>query len=158
MKARWPNRSALLKSARSCPICSSRTPARHPAKLFAFTTNKKKQRMKVIPRFQQYEGANKIGFTSGIRGRYQGGTDLAFPSSREIFRSLWCLPRKKLPPRRPRLKGADDCVGGPIPIWIRKSAVPLMRRMWTMWRANYLQKLLRCWNEIPARSSYPIDP
>lgn len=25
-----------------------------------FTTNKKKQRMKVIPRFQQYEGANKI--------------------------------------------------------------------------------------------------
>ena len=25
-----------------------------------FTTNKKKQRIKVIPRFQQYEGANKI--------------------------------------------------------------------------------------------------
>tara|TARA_R100000935_G_scaffold29362_1_gene49661 strand:+ start:15461 stop:18427 length:2967 start_codon:yes stop_codon:yes gene_type:complete len=39
----------------------------HPARLLdilqnfsLFTTNKKKQRMKVIPRFQQYEGANKI--------------------------------------------------------------------------------------------------
>jgi type I restriction enzyme R subunit len=39
----------------------------HPARLIdimlnfsLFTTNKKKQRMKVIPRFQQYEGANKI--------------------------------------------------------------------------------------------------
>lgn len=39
----------------------------HPARLLdimqnfsLFTTNKKKQRMKVIPRFQQYEGANKL--------------------------------------------------------------------------------------------------
>lgn len=39
----------------------------HPARLLdilqnfsLFTTNKKKQRIKVIPRFQQYEGANKI--------------------------------------------------------------------------------------------------
>ncbi len=43
--------SDLLKPARLLDIMQN---------FSLFTTNKKKQRMKVIPRFQQYEGANKI--------------------------------------------------------------------------------------------------
>lgn len=51
----------------------------HPVRLLdvmqnfsLFTTNKKKQRMKVIPRFQQYEGANKI-VQRVIEGRIKKG-------------------------------------------------------------------------------------
>lgn len=45
-----------------------------------FTTNKKKQRMKVIPRFQQYEGANKI-VERVIEGRIKKGLIWHFQGS-----------------------------------------------------------------------------
>ena len=45
-----------------------------------FTTNKKKQRMKVIPRFQQYEGANKI-VERVIDGRIKKGLIWHFQGS-----------------------------------------------------------------------------
>jgi type I restriction enzyme R subunit len=45
-----------------------------------FTTNKKKQRMKVIPRFQQYEGANKI-VQRVIEGRIKKGLIWHFQGS-----------------------------------------------------------------------------
>jgi type I restriction enzyme, R subunit len=45
-----------------------------------FTTNKKKQRMKIIPRFQQYEGANKI-VERVIEGRIKKGLIWHFQGS-----------------------------------------------------------------------------
>jgi len=45
-----------------------------------FTTNKRKQRMKVIPRFQQYEGANKI-VDRVIEGRVKKGLIWHFQGS-----------------------------------------------------------------------------
>lgn len=45
-----------------------------------FTTNKKKQRIKVIPRFQQYEGANKI-VARVIEGRVKKGLIWHFQGS-----------------------------------------------------------------------------
>jgi type I restriction enzyme R subunit len=45
-----------------------------------FTTNKKKQRSKVIPRFQQYEGANKI-VQRVIEGRIKKGLIWHFQGS-----------------------------------------------------------------------------
>lgn len=59
----------------------------HPVRLLdilqnfsLFTTNKKKQRMKVIPRFQQYEGANKI-VQRVIEGRIKKGLIWHFQGS-----------------------------------------------------------------------------
>ncbi|HCG6610707.1 TPA: HsdR family type I site-specific deoxyribonuclease [Vibrio parahaemolyticus] len=46
----------------------------------SFTTNKKKQRMKVIPRFQQYEGANKI-VARVLEGRIKKGLIWHFQGS-----------------------------------------------------------------------------
>lgn len=59
----------------------------HPARLLdilqnfsLFTTNKKKRRIKVIPRFQQYEGANKI-VERVIEGRVKKGLIWHFQGS-----------------------------------------------------------------------------
>ena len=39
---------------------AAQRPARHAGQLHAFATDKKKRRIKIICRYQQYEGANKI--------------------------------------------------------------------------------------------------
>jgi len=61
----------LLKPARLLDIMSN---------FSLFTTNKKKQRIKVIPRFQQYEGANKI-VQRVIEGRIKKGLIWHFQGS-----------------------------------------------------------------------------
>jgi type I restriction enzyme R subunit len=63
--------SDLLKPARLLDIMQN---------FSLFTTNKKKQRMKVIPRFQQYEGANKI-VERVIDGRIKKGLIWHFQGS-----------------------------------------------------------------------------
>lgn len=63
--------SDLLKPARLLDIMQN---------FSLFTTNKKKQRMKVIPRFQQYEGANKI-VERVIEGRIKKGLIWHFQGS-----------------------------------------------------------------------------
>ena len=59
--------SAIAKSFGLGEVGKELTDLLHPARLLdilqnfsLFSTNKKKQRIKIIPRFQQYEGANKI--------------------------------------------------------------------------------------------------
>ena len=57
-----------------------------------FTTNKKRQRSKIICRFQQYEGANKI-VERVVEGREKKRTDLAFSRIRKIFAYGFCCTK-----------------------------------------------------------------
>ena len=96
----------------------ARTPAGHPAKLFI----KKKRR--VIRALA--EGANKI--VERVMEAVSRRTDLAFQGSEKAM----VFAAQKL--RAASLKSLTVIVLVDRTIWIRKSAVPLMRRMWTMRR------------------------
>lgn len=65
-----------------------------------FTSNKKKQRMKVIPRFQQYEGANKI-VQRVIEGRIKKGLLWHFQGSGKSLLMLFAAQKLR---REPKLK------------------------------------------------------
>ena len=65
-----------------------------------FTTNKKKQRMKVIPRFQQYEGANKI-VQRVIDGRIKKGLIWHFQGSGKSLLMVFAAQKLR---RAPELK------------------------------------------------------
>lgn len=65
-----------------------------------FTTNKKKQRMKVIPRFQQYEGANKI-VERVIDGRIKKGLIWHFQGSGKSLLMVFAAQKLR---RAPELK------------------------------------------------------
>jgi type I restriction enzyme R subunit len=65
-----------------------------------FTTNKKKQRMKVIPRFQQYEGANKI-VQRVIEGEIKKGLIWHFQGSGKSLLMVFAAQKLR---RDPRLK------------------------------------------------------
>ena len=79
----------------------------HPARLLdimrnfsLFTTNKKKQRIKVIPRFQQYEGANKI-VQRVIEGKIKKGLIWHFQGSGKSLLMVFAAQKLR---REPRLK------------------------------------------------------
>ncbi|WP_430934010.1 type I restriction endonuclease subunit R [Saccharicrinis sp. 156] len=65
-----------------------------------FTTNKKKQRMKVIPRFQQYEGANKI-VQRVVEGRIKKGLIWHFQGSGKSLLMVFAAQKLR---RNPELK------------------------------------------------------
>ncbi|SFQ06098.1 type I restriction enzyme, R subunit [Nitrosomonas cryotolerans] len=65
-----------------------------------FTTNNKKQRMKVIPRFQQYEGANKI-VERVIEGRIKKGLIWHFQGSGKSLLMVFAAQKLR---REPKLK------------------------------------------------------
>jgi len=65
-----------------------------------FTTNKKKQRMKVIPRFQQYEGANKI-VDRVVEGRIKKGLIWHFQGSGKSLLMVFAAQKLR---RNPELK------------------------------------------------------
>jgi type I restriction enzyme R subunit len=65
-----------------------------------FTTNKKKQRIKVIPRFQQYEGANKI-VQRVIEGEIKKGLIWHFQGSGKSLLMVFAAQKLR---RDPRLK------------------------------------------------------
>lgn len=65
-----------------------------------FTTNKKKQRIKVIPRFQQYEGANKI-VERVIEGRVKKGLIWHFQGSGKSLLMVFAAQKLR---RAPELK------------------------------------------------------
>lgn len=65
-----------------------------------FTTNKKKQRMKVIPRFQQYEGANKI-VRRVIDGQIKKGLIWHFQGSGKSLLMVFAAQKLR---RAPQLK------------------------------------------------------
>lgn len=82
-----PDNGGLAKSLGLSEIGKELTDLLNPERLLdilqnfsLFTTNKKKQRMKVIPRFQQYEGANKI-VQRVIEGRIKKGLIWHFQGS-----------------------------------------------------------------------------
>ncbi len=65
-----------------------------------FTTNKKKQRMKVIPRFQQYEGANKI-VQRVVEGKIKKGLIWHFQGSGKSLLMVFAAQKLR---RNPELK------------------------------------------------------
>lgn len=65
-----------------------------------FTTNKKKQRIKIIPRFQQYEGANKI-VERVIEGRVKKGLIWHFQGSGKSLLMVFAAQKLR---RAPELK------------------------------------------------------
>ncbi|MDM8549896.1 HsdR family type I site-specific deoxyribonuclease [Desulfobacterales bacterium HSG2] len=65
-----------------------------------YTTNKKKQRMKVIPRFQQYEGANKI-VERVINGKIKKGLIWHFQGSGKSLLMVFAAQKLR---RSPELK------------------------------------------------------
>ena len=81
----------LLKPARLLDILSN---------FSLFTTNKKKQRIKVIPRFQQYEGANKI-VQRVIEGRIKKGLIWHFQGSGKSLLMVFAAQKLR---REPKLK------------------------------------------------------
>jgi type I restriction enzyme, R subunit len=81
----------LLKPARLLDIMSN---------FSLFTTNKKKQRIKVIPRFQQYEGANKI-VQRVIEGRIKKGLIWHFQGSGKSLLMVFAAQKLR---REPKLK------------------------------------------------------
>jgi len=81
----------LLKPARLLDIMSN---------FSLFTTNKKKQRIKVIPRFQQYEGANKI-VQRVIDGRIKKGLIWHFQGSGKSLLMVFAAQKLR---REPKLK------------------------------------------------------
>src|SRR5690606_19187854 len=83
--------SDLLKPARLLDIMQN---------FSLFTTNKKKQRMKVIPRFQQYEGANKI-VERVIEGRVKKGLIWHFQGSGKSLLMVFAAQKLR---RAPELK------------------------------------------------------
>ena len=83
--------SDLLKPARLLDIMQN---------FSLFTTNKKKQRMKVIPRFQQYEGANKI-VERVIDGRIKKGLIWHFQGSGKSLLMVFAAQKLR---RAPELK------------------------------------------------------
>jgi type I restriction enzyme R subunit len=83
--------SDLLKPARLLDIMQN---------FSLFTTNKKKQRMKVIPRFQQYEGANKI-VERVIDGRIKKGLIWHFQGSGKSLLMVFAAQKLR---RTPELK------------------------------------------------------
>jgi len=79
----------------------------HPARLLdilqnfsLFSTNKKKQRSKIIPRFQQYEGANKI-VERVIEGRIKKGLIWHFQGSGKSLLMVFAAQKLR---RSPELK------------------------------------------------------
>lgn len=79
----------------------------HPARLLdilqnfsLFSTNKKKQRIKIIPRFQQYEGANKI-VERVIEGRLKKGLIWHFQGSGKSLLMVFAAQKLR---RAPELK------------------------------------------------------
>ncbi|HEY0841459.1 HsdR family type I site-specific deoxyribonuclease [Methylotenera sp.] len=83
--------SDLLKPARLLDIMQN---------FSLFTTNKKKQRMKIIPRFQQYEGANKI-VERVIDGRIKKGLIWHFQGSGKSLLMVFAAQKLR---RAPELK------------------------------------------------------
>lgn len=83
--------SDLLKPARLLDILRN---------FSLFTTNKKKQRMKVIPRFQQYEGANKI-VERVIEGQIKKGLIWHFQGSGKSLLMVFAAQKLR---REPHLK------------------------------------------------------
>jgi len=81
----------LLKPARLIDIMNN---------FSLFTTNKKKQRIKVIPRFQQYEGANKI-VQRVIEGRIKKGLIWHFQGSGKSLLMVFAAQKLR---REPKLK------------------------------------------------------
>jgi len=81
----------LLKPARLLDIMSN---------FSLFTSNKKKQRIKVIPRFQQYEGANKI-VQRVIEGRIKKGLIWHFQGSGKSLLMVFAAQKLR---REPKLK------------------------------------------------------
>ena len=65
-----------------------------------FTTNKKKQRIKIIPRFQQYEGANKI-VKRVIEGKIKKGLIWHFQGSGKSLLMVFAAQKLR---REPKLK------------------------------------------------------
>lgn len=65
-----------------------------------FTSNKKKQRIKVIPRFQQYEGANKI-VDRVVEGRIKKGLIWHFQGSGKSLLMVFAAQKLR---REPKLK------------------------------------------------------
>lgn len=65
-----------------------------------FSSNKKKQRMKIIPRFQQYEGANKI-VQRVIEGRIKKGLIWHFQGSGKSLLMVFAAQKLR---REPKLK------------------------------------------------------
>jgi type I restriction enzyme R subunit len=59
-----------------------------------FTTNKQKQRLKIICRFQQYEGANKI-VERVLEGKEKKRTYLALPGIRKVSFNGFCSSKTK---------------------------------------------------------------
>ena len=66
--------AALLRPARA---------ARPPRQLHAYATDKKKRRIKIIARYQQYEGANKI-VERVVAGKPSKGLHLALPGLGQV--------------------------------------------------------------------------
>lgn len=83
--------SDLLKPARLLDILRN---------FSLFTTNKKKQRMKLIPRFQQYEGANKI-VERVIEGQIKKGLIWHFQGSGKSLLMVFAAQKLR---REPHLK------------------------------------------------------
>ena len=83
--------SDLLKPARLLDILQN---------FSLFTTNKKKQRIKIIPRFQQYEGANKI-VQRVIEGEIKKGLIWHFQGSGKSLLMVFAAQKLR---REPKLK------------------------------------------------------
>jgi type I restriction enzyme, R subunit len=99
--------SALAKTLGLAEIGKELSDLLKPARLLdimqnfsLFTTNKKKQRMKVIPRFQQYEGANKI-VERVIDGRIKKGLIWHFQGSGKSLLMVFAAQKLR---RAPELK------------------------------------------------------
>lgn len=99
--------SALVKALGLAEIGKELTDLLKPSRLLdimqnfsLFTTNKKKQRMKVIPRFQQYEGANKI-VERVIDGRIKKGLIWHFQGSGKSLLMVFAAQKLR---RAPELK------------------------------------------------------
>ncbi len=99
--------SALAKTLGLAEIGKELSDLLKPARLLdimqnfsLFTTNKKKQRMKVIPRFQQYEGTNKI-VERVIDGRIKKGLIWHFQGSGKSLLMVFAAQKLR---RAPELK------------------------------------------------------
>lgn len=99
--------SALAKTLGLAEIGKELSDLLKPARLLdimqnfsLFTTNKKKQRMKVIPRFQQYEGANKI-VERVVDGRIKKGLIWHFQGSGKSLLMVFAAQKLR---RAPELK------------------------------------------------------
>jgi type I restriction enzyme R subunit len=72
---------SLKAAVRAC--CARIGGARHPRHFTLFATDKKKRRIKIICRYQQYEAANKI-VQRVLAGQPEEGPDLALPGLGQV--------------------------------------------------------------------------